>query len=80
MTPFLAFALWLFACWVVTIYCDTPLQPDQVKRDDLTAVNTTDVHRLREMDEAERREWANLGSDVVTRAMRMRHVRQEVRR
>ena len=79
MTPFLAFALWLFACWVVTICLDQPLQPDQLE-DDLTDVNTTDLHRFREMAEAERSEWLNLGSDVVSRAVRMRHIRQEVRR
>lgn len=52
MTPFLAFMVWLFLCWMVTIYSDAPLQP----------------------------QWADLGSDVVSRAMRMRHIRQGVRR
>ena len=79
MTPFLAFMMWLFACWVVTIYCDQPLQPVQLQ-DDIPDVNTTDLHRLREMQEAERQQWANLGSDVVTRAVRKRHIRQAVRR
>ena len=79
MTPFFAFMMWLFACWVVTIYCDAPLQPAQIE-DDLADVDTTDLHRLREMTEAERQQWLNLGSDVVSRAMRLRHVRQGVRR
>lgn len=79
MTAFTAFLLWLFLCWVVTIYCDAPLQPTQLE-DDIPDVNTTDMHRLREMAESDRREWANLGSDVVTRAQRMRHIRQAVRR
>ena len=79
MSVLTAFLLWVFACWVVTIYLDQPLQPVQLQ-DDIPDVNTADLHRLREMDEADRREWANLGSDVVTRAQRMRHIRQAVRR
>lgn len=79
MSAFTAFLLWLFLCWVVTIYCDQPLQPVQLQ-DDIPDVNTTDLHRLREIAEADRREWLNLGSDVVTRAQRMRHIRQAVRR
>lgn len=79
MTPFLAFMLWIFACWLVTLYTERPLQPDQLQ-DSLADVNTTDLHRLREMDEAERQAWADLGSDVISRAVRMRHVRQAVRR
>lgn len=79
MSVFTAFMLWLLACWLVTIYVERPLQPAQLQ-DDIPDVNTTDLHRLREMQAAEREQWIQLGSDVVTRASRMRHTRQAVRR
>lgn len=79
MTPFLAFMCWLFACWMVTILTERPLRSAELQ-DDIENVNMADTLRLREIADAERREWANLGSDVVTRAVRMRHVRQVVHR
>lgn len=79
LTPFTLFMLWILSCWLVTLYTERPLQPAQLQ-DDLADVDTTEPHRLREMQEAERQLWADMGSDVVTRAQRMRHIRQEVAR
>ena len=71
--------LWVFACWMVTLYTERPLQPDQLQ-DDLADVDTSDIHRKRVMWEADRQQWLNVKSDVVSKAVRMRHIRQAVRR
>ncbi len=53
ISPFLAFMLWLGACWLVVQLTAKPLQPDQLV-DDLTDVDMADVQRQRVI-----REWSH---------------------